>query len=113
MSARLRKKEMDLSRRIASFVADYDTYGFVDQMETGETFAEGIERLAHATYVLMEEGDFDSILSWIEEDSIDHDPMMLQELRAMRGELDEIKELRGKTILRNASMKRKGMIICN
>ena len=113
MSARLRKREMDLARRIAAFSYDYDTYGFIDLMETGETLDEAVERLAHDTYRLMDSGDFDSVFSWVDENPPDEDSELRQEYLAISEELEEIMAIHGKTILRNLSRKHKEMITCN
>ena len=113
MLARLRKREMDLARRIAAFSYDYDSYGFIDCMEIGETLQEAVERLAHDTYRMMDSGDFDSVFSWVEEDPPDEDSHLWQEYLAISEELKEITALQGKTVLRNLSRKHKEMMTCN
>ena len=47
-----------LSYRIARFMDDYDPYGFMDALETGESINDGIERAAREAYSVMLEGDF-------------------------------------------------------
>lgn len=113
MSASLRKREIDLARRIAAFLVDYDTYAFMDRLNAGETFGEGVERLAHDTYVMMESGVFDPILSYVEEDALDWSQRLQSEYLILKNELNELKELHAKTILKSHSKSKMEMMECN
>lgn len=102
---------MGLARRIALFGYDYDTYGFMDFSDVGESTADAIERLAVQNYGLLLSGDYETILDWVDEDTLDDDPRLRKEWRSIK---KEISKLRRNDRRRNRSIMRfRRRIGCN
>lgn len=102
---------MALARRIALFGYDYDTYGFMDFSDVGESTADAIERLTLQNYDLLMSGDYDTILDWVDEDTLGDDPRLRKEWRSIK---KEISKLRRNDRRRNRSIQRfRRRIGCN
>ena len=90
-----------LSYRIARFMDDYDHYGFMDALETGESINAGIERAAREAYSVMLEGDFGQIREWIYDPDLDEPANLKAEMDSIMAELKRLEDLHAQTISKN------------
>ena len=100
---RKRERRMrDLSYRIAYFWEDYDPYGFLDSLETGESKESGIQRLADYALSEMMTGHFNQLIHDIYDGDLDGQPALRTEMESIVSTLRILQEQYQNEIRKNS-----------
>ena len=90
-----------LAVRIARYMADYDHYGFMDSLEAGETFDDGLKRAVDEVYSELSEGNYDTVIGWVFDP--DADERMMAEQSAIIRQIRRLEECRRRRNRKNVS----------
>ena len=64
-----------LAKRITAYMEEYDPYGFMDAMETGESMEDARERCTLAVYHELLGGNFSEVRGWVNDPGNDYPPL--------------------------------------
>ena len=74
------------SQRIAAYMEDYDPYGFMDALETGESMEDGRMRCILEVYGQLSKGNYSVVRKWVYDPGVQY-PEMRKEMRLIMKEL--------------------------
>ena len=99
---RSRRTIDQLAFRIAYFWEDYDPYGFLDSLETGESKESGIQRLAEYALSEMMTGHFNQLIHDIYDGDLDGQPALRTEMESIVSTLRILQEQYQNEIRKNS-----------
>lgn len=71
-----------LAKRITAYMEEYDPYGFMDAMETGESMEDARERCTLAVYHELLGGNFSEVRGWVNDPGNDY-PALRKEMKTI------------------------------
>ncbi len=95
-----------LAQRIARYMEDYDPYGFMDALETGQTVEEGLVTASEEVYRVLCSDDFATVREWIYDPDI-RDRRTKKEMKSILRELKKIERQHRRAIADNPLAKKR------
>ena len=106
VSRNLKNSYWPLAERVARYMENYDPYGFMDALETGQTVEEGLVTASEETYRELCAGNFGTVREWIYDSDVS-DRRTRKEMKSILRELKRAEKQHRRTIADNLLAKKK------